>query len=77
MFISSKVLEYPTGDAYNDGAWHKAEQQFWTMKNMNTKYYISTECSLFGCTDGYNDEMIDYSDKIFCKYSVKGDLGWC
>lgn len=85
LIVIDSIIHTATGDSYTPEKWWNAEQYYCATQGMEAHQYISNQCSLFGCVDiektkcvGENKEkMINYKDKIFCQYSLSGDLGLC
>jgi len=84
-FVADTVLGNATGEEFNNNKWSYEENKYCSGIGMRAVEYISVECSLFGCQNiertkcvgSSGEKKINYNDKIFCKYTVKGDLGLC
>jgi len=83
--VTAEIVATATGKEYTEEKFWIAEQYYCETNGMEAHQYISQQCSLFGCVEvertkcvGDNRETkIDYSDEIFCHYTMEGDLGWC
>ncbi len=85
FFVTDAMLDSAVGEHYTEEKWFAAEQIHCVSQGMEAVEYVGQNCGLFGCIDvektkcvGTNREkLIDYDDKIFCKYKLAGDYGWC
>lgn len=84
--VLDTTLSIATGKTYTEDLWFAAENNYCQMNGGYTAVqYIAQSCSWAGCHDvqktkcvkDNQQKIIDYSDDIFCKYTLKGDYGWC
>jgi len=83
--VSDAVLSSATGDEYTPEKFWVQEQYYCATYGMVAQEYITNQCSLFGCVEvertkcvgDLREKKIDYEHEMFCKYTIRGDFGWC
>lgn len=85
FLVVEKILDTASGEEYTAQKWFAAEQYYCESQGMVAQEYIGQNCGFFSCIDvektmcvkGKNERMIDYKDKVFCRYKLAGDYGMC
>ena len=83
--VLDTTLDSAVGNSYTDEKWWVAGQYHCAKQQMVAEEYLAERCSLFGCHTAQltkcvgdnREKKIDYTDEIFCQYTLRGDWGMC